>query len=142
MNQLALDKPLAKISIGLIIGVPTTFGCLLMAAHGAILFIAGLPERDWFFILLGVLSLTGMSGFYGAWHRLVRRYPKMSNREVSFIRSLLVIGLVTGVFLAIISIAAAHSLALAAIPMALIAGGAIFLSETPARSNNAFNTDA
>lgn len=126
-----LNNVYLRIIIGIFIGLPLTATSLIGGAHGLVLGYAGIVNAMFGLLLMGILTITGFIGIFGAWLRLLESTYSMSDRYRIKTRVMLYFGLVTSSILYILAIYT-DGLSLLSMPfIAMTIGSVLFIIGTP-----------
>jgi hypothetical protein len=129
----SIDRPLVRLAIGLLVGLPLSVVALFAIPHGLMLGYAGLAEADALNLFAGLCTLLGTVAILGAWYRLIVPRAEMSSPAVRVVRASLFAGLVSSLGLAVWA-AAASWFTLAIAMLLLVAVGAVLMKHTPAHN--------
>ena len=125
-----VNNRIVRLIIGVAIGIPLTAISVVLGLHGLILLYAGLKEMELAPFLIGVVTITGFIGIYGAWKRIFRSSEVMTEGEKSRVRVMLASGFISSFGLGLWALYSSEMEA--TIIMFLLAAGAVaFIYATP-----------
>lgn len=94
-----IDRPWVRVGLGVFIGVPITAAALIGAIYGAVFFVGGVRDREFWAVGLGLVATLGVLGIAGAWRRILKRHTAMPHRERVVVRGLLLSGIAASIVL-------------------------------------------
>ena len=128
--EVILNNRIVRIIIGTAIGIPLTAISVVLGLHGLVLLYAGIKEMELVPFSMGLVTVTGFIGIYGAWKRIFKSSDEMTESERSKVRIMLGFGFLSSLGLALWALSSSE--AEATIIMLLLAVGAIaFIYATP-----------
>ena len=137
-----LNNIFVRIIAGLIVGIPLSALVLVTGAHGLLIGYAGVINSEFWLILVGIITITGIIGIIGAWRRLIDSTYSMSVPYNNKTRTMLFFGVFTSVALTVWTIVIDGVSEIASLLIILSIGGVIFIIATPKSSNNTLNSDS
>ncbi len=124
------NNRIVRLIIGVAIGIPLTAISVVLGLHGLILLYAGIKEMELVPFSIGVVTITGFIGIYGAWERIFRSSEVMTECEKSRVRVMLAFGFISSFGLGLWALYSSEMEA--TIIMFLLAAGAVtFIYATP-----------
>jgi hypothetical protein len=96
----AIDRPVVRLVLGVLIGFPLSVVALFAAPHGLILGYAGVAEGSPLLIFAGLMTVLGVIAIFGAWYRLFVPHVEMGIAQARGIRFCLYCGVISSFGLA------------------------------------------
>jgi hypothetical protein len=124
-----LNYRISRIVIGAGIGLPLTAVSIVLGFHGLIIGYGGITEGNILFLFIGVITITGFIGIFGAWWRLLTSTDETTKIKQNKIRTMLFYGLATSVALLMWSLYS--DINTLPISLLLIIASTIFMYATP-----------
>lgn len=87
-----IDRPLVRVTLGVLIGVPFSVVAVFAVPHGVVLGYSGIVEGDPLLISVGLVTVLGVMAIYGAWYRLLVPHTEMLLAQARRIRFCLYCG--------------------------------------------------
>jgi len=125
-----IDRPVIRLAVGVLLGLPLSVVAVFAVPHGLILGYAGLLEGEVLNLLAGISTILGLLAILAAWYRLIVPRSEMSQPKVRAVRAGLFCGVLCSVGLALWAASASWFLMAAAL-LLLAATGAMFIRHTP-----------
>jgi hypothetical protein len=95
-----IDRPLVRIALGALLGIPLSVVAVIAMPHGLALGYGGVVEREPLLIFVGLMTVLGIVAIYGAWHRLLVPHVKMVAAQARHVRFCLYCGIISSLGLA------------------------------------------
>jgi len=126
MIQTVLDNKKFRVAFALLIALPATLVALVTLPYAVIFGLVAIKHLQPLFAILGLAAILGVLGISGAWFRIFKTKDSLSFRQLKYVRSGLVCGIVSTVLLVSVAIWAEAYLSAVLPLLLLLAMGVVF----------------